>query len=43
MVKLKQSDVNLFALALFYRVRILLVLSYSAPCWYPHVSDYGKT
>ena len=42
MVKLKRSRVNPSALALCYRARILLVLSYSAPCWYPHVSVNGK-
>ena len=39
----KRSGVNPSALALFYRARILSVLSYSAPCWYPHVLDNGKT
>ena len=42
MIKLKRSGVNPSSLALFYRARILSVLSYSAPCWYPHVSDNGK-
>ena len=32
MVRLKRSGVNPSALALFYRDRILSVLSYSAPC-----------
>ena len=41
-VKLKRSGVIPSALALFYRARILSVLSYSAPCWYPHVSDMAK-
>ena len=41
-VRLKRSGVNSFALALFYRARVLSVLSYAAPLWYPHITDKCK-
>ena len=41
-VRLKQFGVAPFAPALFYRTKVLSVLSYAAPLWYPHVTDKYK-
>ena len=38
-VTLKPSGVDSFTLALFYRARVLSVLSHAAPLSYPHVTD----
>ena len=41
-VRLKQFGVDPFAPALFYRTKVLSVLSYAVPLWYPHVTDKYK-
>ena len=41
-VRLKQFGVDPFALTLFYRTKVLSVLSHAAPLWYPHVTDKCK-
>ena len=42
LIKLKRCGVDPWSLALFYRARILSILSYAAPCWYPHIADRDK-
>ena len=42
LIKLRKAGVRSHALVLFYNARILSVLSYAAPCWFPHTSQNDK-
>lgn len=42
LVQLKRAGVNISNLTLFYRSRILPILTYAAPCWFPHLSGNDK-
>jgi hypothetical protein len=42
LVQLKRASVNSANLILFYRTRILSILCYAAPSWYPYVSETSK-
>ena len=42
-IKLKKEGLNAESLALFYRARILSILSYTAPSWFPFIYSTQKT
>ena len=42
LIKLRKAGVRSHSLVLFYKSRILSVLSYAAPCWFPHTSQNDK-
>ena len=42
LIKLGKAGVRSHSLDLFYKARILSVLSYAAPCWFPHTSQNDK-
>ena len=42
LVQLKRAGVNTPSLILFYKSRIISVLSYAAPVWYPYLSKQNK-
>ena len=42
LIKLRKAGVRSHSLILFYKARILSVLSYAAPCWFPHTSQNDK-
>ena len=42
LIKLGKAGVRSHSLVLFYKARILSVLSYAAPCWFPHTSQNDK-
>ena len=41
-INLKKAGLKTDSLALFYRARILPILSYGAPAWYPFISKDNK-
>ena len=42
LVLLRKAGVGEKGLVLFYRTRILSILSYAAPCWYPFANAYDR-
>ena len=42
LVQLKKSGIAPPSLALFYHSRIVSILTYAAPCWYPHTSNHDR-
>jgi hypothetical protein len=42
LVQLKKSGINNPGLSLFFKARILPILCYAAPCWYPHITNGDK-
>ena len=42
LIKLREAGMWSHSLVLFYKARILSVLTYAAPCWFPHTSQNDK-
>lgn len=42
LIQLKRAGVNAANLLTFYQTRILSVLFYGAPAWYPHITQHAK-
>ena len=42
LVQLKRAGVNSAGLLAFYKSRIVSVLSYGAPAWFPHITKHAK-
>jgi hypothetical protein len=42
LVNLKKAGVATSGLVLFYQARILSIISYAAPSWYPYIAKYDK-
>ena len=42
LIKLRKAGVRSHTLVLFYEARLLSVLSYAAPCWFPHTPQNYK-
>ena len=40
--KLRKAGVSSSSLALFYKARVLSILSYSAPSWFPFLNQHDK-